>query len=410
MFDNAFARGLLRSVMVIVALSTSASAQIKPPIAPNPIEVDHYVHLPAFTVSNQNSTIHLFSLEAYRCEFLYLNDQLRRIDLKGRPVSTDGWTHNIAEAEWPFLSFAYLGYAAANLAVYDPVMIDMYRGEMRWLIDALQTPRMSGFVTPHFGEPFGPDMHVAVFVHGHFLNLALRYREIFGDKQYDPLIHQIAAALVKSYSGTNGPVLPSYRDMWWLTDNFPAMSALARYDRIFGRDTSAARTLFLTALKRYYLDKSTGLSDTYINAQSHVPLQGSRGISVMYGLHFLKDFDPSFANVQYQLATHCFVKTLFGVAAVREFPEGVEPAQDIDSGPLVFGFGPSASGFAIAAAAVNGDTNTAWNLLEATALIGLPELRNEGLHYDAMPTVGQTVILFGKSELLKSEIPPHQRP
>jgi len=40
---------------------------------------------------------------------------------------------------------------------------------MRWLIDALQTPRMSGFVAPHFGEPFGAnEIHVAVLCTGIF--------------------------------------------------------------------------------------------------------------------------------------------------------------------------------------------------------------------------------------------------
>jgi hypothetical protein len=277
---------------------------------------------------------------------------------------------------------------------------------MRWLIEALQTPRMSGFVVPHFGEPFGKnEIYTAVFLHGHFLNLALRYREVSGDKRYDPLIHRIAEALVRDYLKTDQGILRSYRDMWWITDNFPALSALSRYDRSFNRNTAAARNKFLSSLKTYYLDKETGLFCTYINPKGHVQIQGARGISVMYGLHFLKDFDAEFATVQYALAKQFLVRRVLGVTAVREFPEGSTGRADIDSGPVIFGAGPSASGFAIAAAAINGDAETAWQLLGASAVVGLPSLRGGELQYASMPPVGQAVILFGKSELMKLDHP-----
>jgi hypothetical protein len=64
----------------------------------------------------------------------------------------------------------------------------------------------------------------------------------------------------------------------------------------------------------------------------------------------------------------------------------------------MFGLGPSASGFAIAAAAVMGDEATG-ALLKAAALAGLPEMQSGELRYMTMP-VGQAVILFGKTELL----------
>jgi len=364
-------------------------------------------HFPALAVLDEKgASLPLFSPKAYRAEFRYLRHEFQKIDLSGLAVKTDGWTYNISDAEWPFLGLSYLGYACANFAKYDPVVRDEALREMQWLIDALQTPRMSGFVAPHFGEPFGAnEIHVAVFVHGHFLNLALKYRDVSGDTRYDALIHRVADALVREYMGTDGPILRSYRDMWWISDNFPAISALSRYDRLFQRDTSEARNRFLSILKMYYLDKKTGLFCTYVNPYGHIQKQGARGISVMYGLHFLKDFDADFATSQYELAKKSFVRSLFGVTAVREFPEGSSAESDIDSGPLIFGIGPSASGFAIAAAAVNGDEATAWELLQASALVGLPEWHNGELRYNAMPTVGQAVILFGKSELLKSDVP-----
>ena len=54
------------------------------------------------------------------------------------------------------------------------------------------------------------------------------------------------------------------------------------------------------------------------------------------------------------------------------------------------------------------DDATAKSLLKASAVAGFPELRSGELHYTAMPPVGQAVILFGKTELLKAQfLKPH---
>ena len=121
----------------------------------------------------------------------------------------------------------------------------------------------------------------------------------------------------------------------------------------------------------------------------------------MYGLHFLKDFDAAFATQQYEQARKHLIRPVLGLAAVREFPEGVKENPDVDSGPVLFGFGPSASGFGIAAAAINGDEATAWQLAKASAVVGGPVLNNGELRYTMMPPVGQAVILFGKTCLME---------
>lgn len=194
--------------------------------------------------------------------------------------------------------------------------------------------------------------------------------------------------------------------MWWISDNLPALAALARYDALFQGDTKTVRQKFLRTVKQHFLDPSTGLLATYVDADALRVVQGPRGISTMYGLHFLRDVSPEFAAGQYRRARQHLVRDVVGFAAVREFPEGVKARPDIDSGQLVLGFGPSASGFAIAAAAVMGDEATAQALLKGSVLAGLPEFRSGELRYTAMPPVGQAIILFGKTELIKFQMRP----
>ena len=357
---------------------------------------------PSLAVTNETGVrLSLLSIEAFHAELGFLSKRLQQVDLSGPRVQTDGWSRNIAEAEWPFLTFAYTGYACGNFARSGVSFKEECLAEMRWVLEAMQTPRLSGFVTPHFGPPFGTgQIAAAVFVHGHFLNLALRYRELTSDLRYDGIIHRVAAALIGAAKTTDQSILRSYRDMWWLTDNFPAMAALAAYDQIFKQNNRVIRERFLSSVKAYYLDPPTGLFATYVDPPQKKIRQGPRGISTMYGLHFVKDFAPEFARRQYALAKREFVRTGFGFTAVREFPATASGRSDIDSGPVLFGLGPSASGFAIAACALNGDMETAWELAKAATLVGQPVWTGTELNYRSMPEVGQAVILFGKSCLL----------
>ena len=342
--------------------------------------------------------------EACRAQFRYLKKALHAIDLKGPPVMTDGVSTNIAEAEWPFMAVAYYGYACADLAQCDATLRADAIAEMRWALDALQMPRLSGFMVAHFGAPFGNGrLTPSVFVHGHFLNLAVRYREVTGDTSYDLLMQRIAAALSDGYARDAQGLLPSYTHppMWWLTDNCPALSALARYDRLFQTHFAAGKDKFVASVKAYYLDPKTGMYCTYADVPSRRLGQGPRGISMMYGLHFLQDFAPDFAKEQYALAKRHLFGTIFGCVAVREYPIGQERVGDIDSGQLVMGFGPSASGFAIAVTAIMDDLAMGDQLLRSLATLGLEVRDGDKLYYRQIPEVGQAMIFFGRAELWK---------
>ena len=68
------------------------------------------------------------------------------------------------------------------------------------------------------------------------------------------------------------------------------------------------------------------------------------------------------------------------------------------------GFGASASGFAIAATAVMDDVEAGGQLLRSLFLLGLEVRDGDKLYYRELPEVGQAVILFGRTEILKREV------
>lgn len=264
---------------------------------------------------------------------------------------------------------------------------------------------MSGFINDHFGPPFGEGFRrPSVFVHGLFLNLVVRYREVSGDRQFDPLTHRVAGALAKEFRESAQGILPTYRSMVWPTDNLPAVSALVRYDHIFHSSLSTVSVDYLHSMRTHYLDDH-GMLASYVDLNGHRVLQGARGVGMCYALHFLCDVDPAFADEQYRLAKQHFYRSIAGVAALREFPEGVEPQTDIDSGRVLFGLGTAASGFGIGASAVMEDWEMTRRLLRASMLAGRPIWSDGELQYAAMPPVGQAVILFGKTMILNRSQP-----
>lgn len=343
-------------------------------------------------------------LEACRAQFRYLRRVCREFDVDGPATRMAGLQSDVPQTQWPFMQFCYFGFACANLAACDPAVRESALEEMKWLIDNLQKPRLTGFIAEHFGPPFGSEIdRPSVFVHGLFLSLVVRYREACGDPRYDPLMQRVAAALSREFRRSPEGILPTYRDMWWLGDNLPALSALVRYDRLFQTNLAQVSGRFLTTVRASYLDHH-GLFSSYVDPAERRVLQGARGVSLAYALHFLRDVDPQFAKDQYALAKRHFYRSALGLAAVREFPAGGEELPDIDSGAVLFGFGTAASGFWIAAAALNDDAPAGWALVSSLALCSgaTPLAQGDELLLSVMPTVGQAVVLFGQTELAKA--------
>ena len=118
----------------------------------------------------------------------------------------------------------------------------------------------------------------------------------------------------------------------------------------------------------------------------------------MYGLPFLSFVDADLAREQAAAArTDLARSAVVGLTGVREYPEGAPGFADVDSGPIVMGFGAAASGLALAAFAASGDTELAQALVKSAAAVGDPEWRGQALTYQLMHPLGQAVLLFGKT-------------
>lgn len=95
-----------------------------------------------------------------------------------------------------------------------------------------------------------------------------------------------------------------------------------------------------------------------------------------------------FQGVRYSLAT-----TVFGFGAIREYPHGMIGHGDIDSGPVILGFGFSATGFSIAAARAYGDADLYARLYSSAILAGAPTWRQGHLDFLTAGPLGNAILL-----------------
>jgi hypothetical protein len=159
--------------------------------------------------------------------------------------------------------------------------------------------------------------------------------------------------LVETYPGETYPV-----------DNASALAALA----VHARATNAARPASLERgldAIRDAIDPKTGL------LRQSVPGGAPRGSGTALASYFLSYADEATSAALYRALHTELFRTVIGFGAVLEQADGSSRG-DIDSGPVVLGFGVSASGFAIGASRVSGDRD-AFRALWATAhLFGAP--------------------------------------
>ncbi len=186
------------------------------------------------------------------------------------------------------------------------------------------------------------------------LNLTLAcYALISDDQRYRSLHDHISLLLSRILTVRSGKPLASYPAYTWYFDTIMALVSLELHDRARG----LARTGPLTAkhlawVRSHATDPGTGLPIAY-------PGGLPRGCDLSMQICLLQQLDSSAAQRLYVDYAHHHWVNLWFIAGFREWPKSKRTSHlgDIDSGPLVLGIGPTATGVGIGAAKAVSDTN-----------------------------------------------------
>ncbi|WP_372370745.1 hypothetical protein [Candidatus Uabimicrobium sp. HlEnr_7] len=222
------------------------------------------------------------------------------------------------------------------------------------------------------------------------LNLQSRHRRKFIDE-----CHEIATA----FKNSETPFLTSYPNSSWPVDSVVGIAVLCLHDHLFSPKFQNIINNWLKKVKQK-LDTNTSLLPHYVNDVSGEMLIGARGTSQSIINRFLPEISVEWSKQQYSLFRKQYIKTILGLPAVKEYPQGKYGSGDVDSGPLILGFSASSSAVTIGAAKVHKDPLYI-KLSNTAEMVGLPfTFGNEKFYLGGILPIADAFIVWSRTATL----------
>ena len=240
------------------------------------------------------------------------------------------------------------------------------------------------------------------------------YTHLTGDDKYLAQLRDQADSLSAEIDNSPRGFLDDYPNQCYPPDIISALGAIQRADSVLHTDHSAIFQRALRAFTKPFVDPH-GLPPFNVMAQTGLPQGPSRGSGDSFDFIATPRLWPGQNPAWYKLYVDQFWQRRKGLVGFREFASDT-PARDefadVDSGPVIWGYGVAASAFGVGTTRTQGDLNRAapltaemlvasWPLPNGTLLT--PRLLSDAI--DA-PYVGEAGILY----CLTRPVPPGTAP
>ncbi len=221
--------------------------------------------------------------------------------------------------------------------------------------------------------------------------LGLR-RQVTGDDRFDPAIAGTSRALAAWIERcVDGPAPESF----WTSDHAVQLYAIWLADRALGADRGALLARWEAAMRARFLD-ADGLLCSEVATHPDRVVTTPCGSSLAWTAVFLVDALPTFAREQYDAFVRHRERRLLSLGAAKEHASSWELG-DTNSGPLVLGFSPSATGFALCGHKLFGDEARFTRALRVFEVLGQPRTDDQGRRrYHLGNAMGDAILLYGK--------------
>ncbi len=328
-------------------------------------------------------------------------------------------TTNISGTEWPLFGAVFYLWATESLQTEwekrrapQIVAPNVYaRGAIEAATRLVIDPTQANWVKIHWGKNYLKTENV--FYRMLVIAALTSHARLTGDKEYLPWLRDQVDSLSVELDASRHGLLDDYPGECYPGDVLTAIAMIHRADKVLGTDHSAFVARALRGFQDQTLD-SRGLVPYFAVAPLGEPVDSSRGCGNSYVSLFSPEIWPEQARKWYDLYTQYFWQESWTCAGFREFPND-EPDNnwhfDVDSGPVLKGFGCAACAYGVGAARVNGHFEhaypltaemlvTSWPLPNGTRLF--PRLLSNAA--DA-PCLGEAGILFNLTRLPAEGVP-----
>jgi hypothetical protein len=309
--------------------------------------------------------------------------------------------HDVPQTEWPIFSCVFFLNATEALHAQG-VDVGYAMSSVEAARDLIMDPAHHTWVRTHWGDDY---------LHDH--NVFFRSLLIAGLSSYEALtqsgrdvaflrdqVETLAAELDASPHG----VLEDYPGETYPIDVMAAIAYIRRADAVLGTDHSA----FVQRARRAFVSPySDDLGLVRFRVDLHgdalpAPHQPGRGIGNSWVGIYAPELWPEDAARWHALHTEHFWQDAGWAAGFREYTRRSEHGEwtfEIDAGPVLDGFGTSASAFGIAAARRNGRLDQAYSLTTQMIATGWPTLDGalrspQAFSHPVAPLLGESALAY----------------
>lgn len=313
----------------------------------------------------------------------------------------------IAATEWPVFGSAFYLWATDSLQeewdsgrYVSRAPPDVYAaGAIKAATDVLMDPNHAAWVREHWGQSYLERENV--FYRMLLIGGLTSYCRLLGRREHLPFLRTQVDTLCAELDWSPYGLLDDYPDQCYPTDVLAAIAAIKRADEVLGTDCSEFADRAIRAFQGEMLDP-IGLPPYAADSATGV-IGPARGCSSQWAILWASGLWPEAAQSWYESFERHFWQKRWSAVGFREFAKGTRHSDwyiDVDSGPVIAGFGAAASAFGVGAARAAGRFDHAyplsaevialcWPLPDGTLFV--PRILSNASH---APYLGEAAIVF----------------
>jgi hypothetical protein len=301
------------------------------------------------------------------------------------------------DGEWLFATYMMAGMGHGQLALARPGTRSRGLPQMRRCVRRLTSPELRAFDREAWGHDPLASLDLGRSAdHGAYLgylNLLLSLERRLQEGPGSRLNDRITAALLRRLGASPLLLLQSYPGEVYPVDNCAVVGSIGLHARATGRQPPPLLERWERRVRERYLAPDTGLLIQRVHPTSGSSLDAPRGSGTALCAYFTSFALPRLSKDLYAALRRHLMGSLLGFGVVREYPphHGGGPG-DIDSGPVILGYGVSATGFALGPARLHDDASSFSRLLGTAVLFGAPMVRDRRLEFVSGGPLGNAIL------------------